>query len=385
MKTNIKFRIAIYSISCLMWIRVVTSVMLAGVAQSFPDVSTVLVQSTYTTGTLFAMMGNFLAWPLTARFPIKRIIICCACLAIVGSALGFFMLGSIFWVMAANACIGLSAGLFASCAPILIMMHSAPSERAGMLGLQNAFMNIGSTIFTFVSGLITNINWRYNYLVFLLFLPLIAIVVTCLPNDNAAAEKEKKSSGGRIPADLAKILVSVFLFNLCFGTLHSNIALYITEYSIGTSSLVGTVMSLHTIAAMACGFVSGWIDRRFGKMSYLLSILVSLIGLGLLYVSHSVFSCYAACIILGIGVGINFMASTLLCSSVVDAHSNSMALSLNGAFTNMGRFFNPYVITTGAALLSSEVDTRFSLSTVILAVLTAAIIPFLKRLSKNKT
>ena len=117
------------------------------------------------------------------RIPKKSMAIFGLICGLIGGMVGLF-LGSIsIWILLfGSALIGVSQGINSTMTMALIADFFTGAESGAMMGLQSAFVNGGSMVLMFTSGLLAGVQWNYAYIIYLVFIPILVIVVKNMPS-----------------------------------------------------------------------------------------------------------------------------------------------------------------------------------------------------------
>lgn len=161
-----RIKLAILSVASLLMISMTASAILADIEQHYPNVSETMIQMVLTLPALLGVIFAFAAGPLSMRISKKSLVIFSLTCGLSGGLMGL-ILGplAIEYLWLSSVLIGVGQGINATITLALITVYFSGEESGAMMGLQSAFLNGGSMVLLFTSGLLANIKWNGAYLV----------------------------------------------------------------------------------------------------------------------------------------------------------------------------------------------------------------------------
>lgn len=368
-----QIKLAILSIASLLMISMTASAILADIELHFPYLEASVIQMVLTLPALLGLIFAFAAGPLSMRISKKSLVIFSLASGLAGGlialilgplAIGFLFLSSVL--------IGVAQGINATMTMALITDYFTGDESGAMMGLQSAFLNGGSMILLFTSGLLAYGKWNHAYLVYLAFIPVLLIVIKNLPHDRPIRPNRQNT-----PADSGKLNVRVyfiaffiFLFGSFFFVFQTNIALLIVSKGYGDATLSGMINTAVAAAGMITGLQYGNFKRRLKTMAIPIGIGAVGLGMGVIYIQGSLPSIFVAAILVGFGIGIVMPTGIFLAANAVQKEMQSTAIALVTAAVNLGMFISPLLFNTVAFQTDGEnLSIKFIISSICLLLL----------------
>lgn len=370
-----RIKLAILSVASLLMISMTASAILADIEQYYPDVAEAMIQMVLTLPALLGVIFAFAAGPLSMRISKKRLVIFGLGCGLIGGLIGL-ILGplAIEFLWFSSVLIGVAQGINATMTLALITIYFSGEESGAMMGLQSAFLNGGSMVLLFISGLLANIKWNTAYLVYLVFLPILLIVMKYLPHDQPLPTTRLKAANNseKLNTEIYFIALIIFLFGSCFFVFQTNIALLVVSKGYGDATLSGFINTLVSAAGMITGFRYSHIVRRLKTMTITVGIAVAGLGMGLIFFLGSLISIGVAALLIGFGIGIVMPTGIYLAANAVKKEIQSTAIALVTAAVNLGMFTSPLIFD----LLSQQVpkndlSVRFMIASLSLLILAA--------------
>jgi MFS family permease len=276
---------------------------------------------------------------------------------------------------ASSLLIGVSQGINSTMSMALIADYFSGNERSSLMGLQSAFVNGGSMVILLVSGFLAGIKWNYSYLIYLILVPVMAIVIKNLPGDSPIHdEHSSKPRDGKLNSVVFFTSIAMFAFASLMFVFQTNISMFIRDNGLGDASTAGMVNSVMTGTGALTGIFYGRV-RRFLK-SMIMPVAVCSTGLGMLlvYAIGSLPSVFMAGIMVGFGLSSTIPTAMFNVSSAVSPIKSATAIALTNGFMNIGMFASPLIINPLAVRLNPGIDGfRFLLSAVGLIFLSVVI------------
>jgi MFS family permease len=372
-KETKKIKLAILSIASLLMISMTASAILADLELHFPELEESVIQMVLTLPALLGLIFAFAAGPLSMRISKKSLVIFSLINGLIGGLIAL-ILGplAIGFLLLASVLIGIAQGINATMTLALITDYFTGEESGAMMGLQSAFLNGGSMVLLFTSGLLANIKWNHAYLVYLAFLPVLFIVIKNLPYDRPVrTDLAKNSEGaGKINVSVYFIAVFIFLFGSFFFVFQTNIALFVVSKGYGDATLSGMINTAVSASGMVTGIKYGNLKRRLKTLAIPIGIGAVGMGMGLIYVSGTLVSIFVAAILVGFGIGIVMPTGIFMAANAVKNGMQSTAIALVTAAVNLGMFVSPLLFNMVSLPTAREsLNTKFIVSSICLLLL----------------
>ncbi len=370
-----RIKLAILSVASLLMISMTASAILADIEQHFPDVAETMIQMVLTLPALLGLIFAFAAGPLSMRISQKSLVIFSLACGFTGGLMGL-ILGplAIEFLWFSSVLIGVAQGINSTMTLALITVYFSGEESGTMMGLQSAFLNGGSMVLLFTSGLLANIKWNAAYLVYLAFLPILLIVIKNLPHDQPlpAARLKAVKSSEKLNTAVCFIALIIFLFGSCFFVFQTNIALLVVSKGYGDATLSGMINTLVSAAGMVTGIRYSHIIRRLKTMTITVGIVVVGLGMGLIFILGSLTSICLSALLIGFGIGVVMPTGIYLAARAVKKELQSTAIALVTAAVNLGMFVSPIVFDlVSLPMPEKDPSIKFLIASISLLLLAA--------------
>jgi len=283
----------------------------------------------------------------------------------------------VFMIMMAG--LGMGIGCIMSTSTGLIADHFNGAERANMMGKQSAFVNFGGMSLAFAVGALLMSGWRNAFFVYLYVIPILFVVLYCIPNNKDEASGRSSHVGKMKLTSGTVFICTVFAF---FGVFHGvvmpNVGLLVLERNLGDPATASFAVSIMTAMGIITGLLYGKISSAIRKYLLPMALTISICGLLLAGSASSTLHLYASFVVIGIGLSLVIPTGLFRAAQSVDQASSTLAISVLFAIQGVALFFSPIItnplsaaITSGAATAQSR---YFISAAVLFAVLIYAII-----------
>ncbi len=350
-KTMLK--IGILAVSLMIQAASAISVAVTGMTKSFSGHSATSVQALVTIPSfsimLFILISNWIIRVIGKR----NTVFLGTVIALVGG-IGPAFTTNFLVIEILRFLFGAGTGIYTSLCVSLIGDSFDGDEQRNLLGLQSAIATFGSSLATFVAGLLVGISWQSTYLVYFMLLPVIILFAIGYPKsskagDNSESDQEKTTT----VADKAShklplmVIIGVLILFVYFNTimaLYTNSGLALQQMNMNGQGMLGTSLA-------AAGLIGGVITMMYGPiykaLKHATPIVVCLLGaVGFFGMANaSNMWIFTICIVL-------VTATTLLVPYVygvimdsVPENSKNFAISTAMVLNNLGAYFSPYTLS----------------------------------------
>lgn len=323
------------------------SASLPGIAARFADLPNVELFSrlVLTLPALFIAVFAPLAGLVIDRYGRKPLLIVTLLLFAMAGCSGLFA-DSLFGLLAGRAVLGIAVGGIMTTATALVGDFFAGTERDRYMGLQQAFVGIGGTIFLTGGGFMAEFHWRAPFLIYALaFLLLPAALAFIREPARSAATRTRTAADGLGTHGallLAVLLMAAVLNMVAFYMIPTQLPFYLKSLGIEAPSLAGMAIGLGQLV----GIASSLVFARFRQMLGVMGVFALAFGsMGAAFVLLSVAGTYAgvllAMAVSGIGMGTimpNFAGAAMLLASPA-LRGRVSGLLVASVFT--GQFLSP--------------------------------------------
>lgn len=377
-------KLTILSISLMLSAASAISVTLPMIKNQFPDIAPATVESLVTipsfTMLIFILLSSFIVKGIGK----KKTVMLGLTLAFVGGVIPVFATNfSVIYI--SRFILGAGTGIYNSLAVSLIGDYFDGETQQKMLGYQTAFSTLGSSLATFLAGILVNVAWQYSYLIYFLTLPIVILVALFLPADkkevsNHDAESSKQKQ--RVNFLVIFSCIMMFVFFILIMNIFTKTSTLIVELNYTNQGFLGTAFTISSLIGAIGGFVYGHVRSALKQFTPV----VALILIGIVYfLIPSVNSMLMLTIILSggmlvVSIFIPYMYDILLPGA--PENSTNLAISLAMVSCNLGSFFSPFMVQWLGNLVGNT-STAFSFTLGGIVFVMMAFVFLLRGFKKN--
>jgi MFS family permease len=325
------------------------SASLPGIAARFADVENVALLSrlVLTLPAVFIALFSPVAGFLVDRFGRKPLLVASLGLFAVAGASGLF-LETLPGLLVGRAVLGLAVGGIMTATTALVGDFFQGPARDRYMGLQQAFVGIGGTIFLTGGGVLAEIHWRGPFLVYLVAILLLPAALIFLPEPGRTRIAASAAGGGKLGVRAIGLLGVLFLAAIvnmiAFYMIPTQLPFYLKHMGFAAPSLAGAAIGAGQLVGVLSSLIFAPVRRRIGLMGvFALGFVSSGLSFLLLSGAESYASVIAAMAVSGICMGTimpNFAASAMLLAPPA-LRGRISGLLVSSIFT--GQFLSPIV------------------------------------------
>lgn len=385
--------LGIWSISALNALPgLAVSPILGELQKIFPHATELDIQMLTSLPSLMIIPFILLAGKLTERIDNIRLLQIGLVIFVISGVL--YLLSNKMWqLVAISGMLGVGSGLIIPLSTGLIGRFFVGRYRTKQFGLSSAITNLTLVIATVVAGYLAEISWHLPFVVYLL--PIVSIILsfqlrkalTQEPepspvtdnSDNGLRPHVQVGNNGIGTHHLIEVMLFYGLVTYLVVIISLNLPFLIEERGMPTG-ISGTYISLFFLAIMAPGFILNRLIDLMGRSTQVWSMLMIVIGLGLIVATGNVWLVGIGCVLAGAGYGIIQPIMYDRTTHIVLPHKSTMALACVMAMNYVAILVCPFVIKLFKIIMhdSSELFA-FQLNT-FLAALTLLVV-FINRKS----
>ena len=261
-----------------------------GVIQAyFSGTSQTVVQLIISIPALFIVITNLCFPALSRRFSTKTLVLGGLLLYTVGGcAAGLF--DQIVLVLVMRALVGVGVGILMPLSTGLLTFYYPPERQAALMGYASAMNQMGGVIATLLAGLLSQLNWRASFLVYLLGLLSIVLCLGFLPSDrlDQPQHAEEASAAGSPFRTYFVYILAMFLLMSIFFVYPANFALETTAEGAVPAQSIAVIMAGADLVAFVGGVLFVHLRRAMGRRCKLLAPVLFLLGFLLQTAVHGV-------------------------------------------------------------------------------------------------
>lgn len=350
-----------------------------GVIQAyFSGTSQTVVQLIISIPALFIVITNLCFPALSRRFSTKTLVLGGLLLYTVGGcAAGLF--DQIALVLVMRALVGVGVGILMPLSTGLLTFYYPPERQAALMGYASAMNQMGGVIATLLAGLLSQLNWRASFLVYLLGLLSIVLCLGFLLSDrlDQPQHAEEASAAGSPFRTYFIYILAMFLLMSIFFVYPANFALETTAEGAVPAQCIAAIMAGADLVAFVGGLLFVHLRRAMGRGCKLLAPVLFLLGFLLLTLLGGWPGTLlgSACIGFANGVGIPFLISEASMQAGKSAASTVMPLL--SAAMYLAQFLSPLLLGVLRGVLGnlSHLAYWFAVVLAVLFVLCSLRIP----------
>jgi len=349
---------------------------LGEIAKAFPNTNPSLISLCATLASLFMFLMSFYVARVADKRNKKNLVLIGLILYLVGGVGNFFFAGNIWHILIGRAIQGVGAGISAPmCGAIIAELYEG-GERAHMYGLTNGVDSIIGTFATMLGGALMLISWNYIFLTYLIFVIVIVLVILFLPSippksiESIQSPTEKKKLTLTRGQWIQLIFMTAFMFLVTIGSFQIllNLAIYTTQYNVGSPLLIATTFSTFTMVTMGVSLIFGFIFKLFKRFTLLLPPVFAIVAFLVLLSTPSVVSIFAAAALCGICNGIIQPGIQNHMSSLFGEQNASRAISITMGGLFLGMFCGSFVTSFLGLFGGGSLQSVFIFGIIICAI-----------------
>jgi predicted MFS family arabinose efflux permease len=327
------------------------------------EVSPVQVGWVVTAYSLPGIVGAPLAGVLADRVGRKQVLV--PTLVVFGMAGGACALARSFSVLLLLRSVqGAAAAPLVGLAITMIGDRYEGSRRATAIGYNAAALNVGTTLYPALGGLLAALAWFWPFALPLLALPVAAAVAWGLeapPIERARSLTRYVVVARRRLADpqvLGVLGVNFGVYVLLFGAFFTYVPeLLDARFGVPPEG-AGVILALTSISSGLVATRLGWLQRRVPPSRLIqVSLGIDALALALIPVASAPWGVGAAALLFGVAQGLNQPALQTRLAGLASDASRGILLSLNGMVLRVGQAVGPLVM--GGALILGGLDAVF--------------------------
>ncbi len=350
-------KVAILSISFLLMMRMTISPALAEIGKAFPHLSMETLMFMVVFPSLVAIIVGFFAGTVTGIFKTKQILYVALILFLIGG-IGPVFVTEFKTMMIFRAILGCGTGLLLPFGTGLIAIFFSGRERNQLIGLQSTAIATGNIITSMLAGLLAAIAWNLSFLIYALAAITLFLVITRIPEPPKAESKEGKTRTVSVNRYVLFICTAILFYAIIYFAFFGYISFVIDGNNLGDAKMSGIATMLMTLAALIIGILFGRVVALMKRFALPFSLLLNVIGFGILGLAANLGQIFVAAIVIGVGFGILMPYATMRLNEEADPASLNFVNGLFMTFVNIGTAAAPKILTTIGRLFDNP-DGQF--------------------------
>lgn len=350
MKTETKAKIGIFALTLLAMSSLGITPSIGLIMAEFPDAGAGMVQQLTGIPNLMGIVGAVVFSALANKVPRKFIALAAPALIAIGGLLPVVVPGGLPFLLVCSGILGLGVGMVTNTSNLLITDLIPADKQEAMMAQNVIFVNVGSIIMTVGGGMLSAGGWRNNYLVYLVAVPVLLLILLCIPMYRPNLEqKDAPASTDAAPRSsigVAAVLagIAILLYNGVYSTFPNNISLILTSTGIGDSTLAGMVTAAGTVGGIIAGITLGHVVKYFQRASLAVGLGVMGIAMVVLGFAGSLPVVIVAALFIGFALSIGFAQCPFVIAIGTSPNLVPLAMGIFSAASSMGGFLSPVVM-----------------------------------------
>ena len=268
----------------------------------------------------------------------RSVIIALIVFSISGSA-GLY-LQTLEMLLFSRAIFGIAVATLMIVSTSLIGDYFKLENRHKFMGYQSAFMALGGVVFVIGGGVLSDINWRYSFGIYLIGFFILPFVLTQI---NEIVETSNNNEL-EVDSNMYFIYFLAFFFMLIFFILPTQIPFLLIEEFNTNGSFAGTIIAIAFISNALGAISFSKIKDKFSYSTiYLIALFIIAIGFTGIGLVNNIYLFFITSPILGFGGGIMM---TNITAWMLSKTSIKKRVKTSGYFTSaifLGQFSSPIV------------------------------------------
>jgi MFS family permease len=337
-------KLGIYGIGFLIMGAMGISGSLAVIAESFPEVSQVMIQNLISIPCITIIPTTIIAGRLMRGIAKKWIAVGGILAFIVGGAAPAFM-SSFAAILAFRGLLGVGAGVCQVVGNALVAENFSGAEKEKVQGALVASGMGGAAVMVFLSGALSGIGWEFAFYVHLLAIVPMFLVLFCLPSKKPdGAPRGMEGPRVKITPECWLWVVIMFVLFIGIQVYPVFLSFLVAEKGMGAAVDSGLGLAFFSVGGIFMGLLFGRFSKIFKGCTLAIGCAMLAISDVLIALSANMAACHAGSFLFGMGNSIVASGIFLGAGMSVDPFSVPMAISLVTCAQNLGQFISPLAI-----------------------------------------
>ncbi len=340
-----------------------------------------LVRLALTLPALFIALGAPIVGIAIDKFGRKHILLFSLALYGIAGSSGYF-LNSLESMLVGRAFLGISVAGIMTIATTLVGDYYSGNSRAQFLGLQSAFMGLGGVLFLSLCGFISDLNWRFPFLIYLMVLILLPCAFLFLPEpqrNSPATANIGSEATLKFPLTPVAITYGIALISqIVFYLIPVQLPFYLKQLANANASQSGLAIALATLFSAMSSLNYRRIKAKIDFTAiYGISFINIALGYGMIAwaVNYPVIG--LGLILTGLGLGLLMPNMNFYLTSIAPDNLRGRVLSgITTAFF-LGQFISPLI--SQPLSKSIGLGSTYGVAALLMVVLTGAVMLLLKQ------
>jgi MFS family permease len=256
-------------------------------------------------------------------------------------------------------------------------------DRHKFMGIQGAFISIGGVVFVVGGGILSDINWRYSFAIYLIGIILIPLVYKFLNEKVIEEDNNNNNEINDISLNIFYVYFLAFVLMLIFYILPTQIPFLIMNHFGSSGTLTGAIIATAFISNAIGAIAFRKLKQKF-TYAQIYIIGMSIIAFGFIAIGlvTNVYFFFLTSPIMGFGGGV---LMTNMTAWMLSLTHHTKRIQSSGYLTSalfLGQFFSPIIFHPLVSFVS--IDKFFIIVGVLIFMVTlVSIIIRTKRLKQT--
>ena len=340
-------RLTVLLISSLTIMSMITiSAALPKMSEAFRDVPNAefLVKLVLTLPALFIATISPIAGMLIDKYGrLKLLFISMVMYAIAGVS-GFF-LDNLYFILIGRAFLGIAVGFSMTIVNTLVADYFEGTERQKFVGIQVAFMSLGGILFIGLGGVLSDISWRYPFLLYLFSLAVLPMAVRYLHEPERAPARPTGTSKLKSPGIIWLLFINVMVMWILFFMIPVQVPFQMVNIGIENNAMVGGAIALSTLFSAISSFSYSRLKDRFSFFTiFAAGYLMMALAFAIVASAESYIMITLSMMIAGLGMGMMIPNTNIWVMRIAPAEIRGREIGRLTTFWFLGQFLSPILL-----------------------------------------
>lgn len=263
------------------------------------------------------------------------------------------------YIILSRAIVGIGLGIVMPVGNATIVAFFTGRERSRLLGYGTTFQFVFALINTTVAGYLTELQWNYPFLTYLIGLGPLSLSVAWMPEAKASARHQQvesdslRSTVKALPSAVWGFALLTLIVWTCVTTVQVVTSTVLDVRGMAGPNEAALVINCCGIGSIVSGVLFCPVARLFGSRLFGVSAFLVAAGLVPCLISTTPAAYAMGVFLLGLGGSTFFTAAQNAIGNIVPRKGIPFASGVMSSVMSLGPFFAPYVFATSLSLLPS--------------------------------
>jgi len=342
-----KLKLTLLLVSSLTIMSIITiSPALPQMAKVFSDVkgAEFLVKLVLTLPALMIALFSPIAGRLIDRYGRLRILWMSLVLYAISGAAGYF-LDNLYHILISRAVLGIAVGMSMTIVITLIADYFEGMERQKFVGIQVAFMSLGGILFIGLGGILSDINWKYPFLIYLFSLMVLPLSIMFLEEPAPAENKAQVKLNLKAPPIIWLLFINTMFAWIIFFFIPVQIPFHLKGIGFERNSLIGAAIATSTAFSAISSLSYSKIKGRLSFLSiFSIGYLLMAAGFICIAFSNTYRLVVIAMMLSGLGMGMMIPNTNMWVMKITPPQIRGKEIGKLTTFWFLGQFLSPIII-----------------------------------------